>query len=80
MNKWNSGAAIGALGTLLLLSACSPKPIDKIRYPDKKIIALGEATHGNKEFTELKLKVFQQLVEQKQVRHSFNHVGVNVGQ
>jgi len=44
------------------------QPIDQVQYPDKKIIALGEATHGNKEFTELKLKVFQQLVEQKQVR------------
>ncbi|QTH44423.1 erythromycin esterase family protein [Cohnella sp. LGH] len=99
MNNWIKRVAIFALGSLLLMTACSSKPtesdstaistaitpipstaisaeqllpaiqpIDQIRYPDKKIIALGEATHGNKEFTELKLQVFQQLVEQKQVR------------
>lgn len=33
--------------------------------PDAAIVALGEATHGNSEFTLLKLDVFQLLVEQK---------------
>lgn len=32
---------------------------------DKRIIALGEATHGNKEFQELKLSIFKKLVEKK---------------
>ena len=41
----------------------------KIEIPDgKTIIALGEATHGNKEFQELKLSVFQHLVETTAVR------------
>lgn len=35
---------------------------------DRKIIALGEATHGNIEFQQLKLEVFQQMVEQYAVR------------
>ncbi|MBO5986969.1 MAG: erythromycin esterase family protein [Lachnospiraceae bacterium] len=33
-----------------------------------RIVALGEATHGNKEFQELKLEVFQQLVAKTNVR------------
>ena len=33
-----------------------------------RIVALGEATHGNKEFQELKLEVFQTLVEKTNVR------------
>lgn len=33
-----------------------------------QIVALGEATHGNAEFQELKLTIFQQLVEQNGVR------------
>ena len=35
---------------------------------DKKIIALGEATHGNAEFQQLKLEVFKRLVEDCGVR------------
>lgn len=35
---------------------------------DKRIIALGEATHGNKEFQELKLSIFKKLVEENGVR------------
>ena len=35
---------------------------------DKKIIALGEATHGNIEFQQLKLDVFKQMVENYGVR------------
>ena len=35
---------------------------------DKRIIALGEATHGNVEFQQLKLDVFKKLVEQYDVR------------
>lgn len=42
--------------------------IDEVSYPQKTIIALGEATHGNKEFTQLKLQVFKQLVEQQNIR------------
>ena len=39
--------------------------IEDIRIPENaKIIALGEATHGNVEFQQLKLDVFKQLVEQ----------------
>ncbi|MDO4466685.1 MAG: erythromycin esterase family protein [Bacillota bacterium] len=35
---------------------------------DKKIVALGEATHGNVEFQQLKLEVFQKLVEENDIR------------
>lgn len=45
------------------------KKVEEINVPaDKKIIALGEATHGNVEFQQLKLEVFQQLVENNGVR------------
>ena len=41
----------------------------QIEIPEgKTVIALGEATHGNKEFQELKLSVFQHLVETTAVR------------
>lgn len=39
-------------------------PVENLAIPgDKKIIALGEATHGNAEFQQLKLEVFKRLVE-----------------
>lgn len=45
------------------------QPVEALSIPeDKKIIALGEATHGNVEFQQLKLKVFKQLVERYDVR------------
>ncbi len=43
--------------------------VDEISIPDAaKVIALGEATHGNSEFQKLKLDVFKRLVEQYDVR------------
>lgn len=43
--------------------------IDKINVPkDVNIIALGEATHGNQEFQELKLDIFKKMVEENGVR------------
>lgn len=43
--------------------------VDNIAIPEgTRIVALGEATHGNKEFQELKLEVFQTLVEKTNVR------------
>ncbi len=43
--------------------------IEEIVLPEEtRIVALGEATHGNKEFQELKLDVFAHLVETTQVR------------
>lgn len=49
--------------------AAYAQPIGNISVPkNKKIIALGEATHGNKEFQQLKLDVFKQMVEQYGVR------------
>ena len=43
--------------------------ISEIAIPDNtRIIALGEATHGNREFQQLKLDVFQIMVEQYGVR------------
>ena len=43
--------------------------VDNIQIPEgTRIVALGEATHGNKEFQELKLEVFQTLVENSDVR------------
>ena len=43
--------------------------VDGIKIPEGvRIVALGEATHGNKEFQELKLEVFRQLVATTNVR------------
>lgn len=43
--------------------------VSKLDIPDKtKIIALGEASHGNVEFQELKLAVLQTLVEKEGVK------------
>lgn len=43
--------------------------IDNISIPEgTRIVALGEATHGNKEFQELKLQVFRTLVESSNVK------------
>ncbi|MCQ2482697.1 MAG: erythromycin esterase family protein [Clostridia bacterium] len=43
--------------------------IGDITIPDNvKVVALGEATHGNIEFQELKLTVFKQLVETTDIR------------
>lgn len=43
--------------------------IDRIQIPSgTRIIALGEATHGNAEFQQLRLTVFRQAVEQYGVR------------
>lgn len=45
------------------------QPVENLSIPeDKKIIALGEATHGNVEFQKLKLEVFKQMVEHYDVR------------
>ena len=45
------------------------QPVSEITVPENaRIIALGEATHGNKEFQELKLDVFKVLVEKYDVR------------
>ena len=45
------------------------QPVSEITVPEKsRIIALGEATHGNKEFQELKLDVFKVMVEKYGVR------------
>ena len=44
-------------------------PIDQIDIPDHvKVIGLGEATHGNIEFQELKKDVFEALVKNENVR------------
>lgn len=43
--------------------------VDGIQIPaGTRIVALGEATHGNKEFQELRLEVFKHLVETTNVR------------
>ena len=45
------------------------QPVSEITVPENaRIIALGEATHGNKEFQELKLDVFKVIVENCGVR------------
>ena len=45
------------------------QPVSEIEVPENtRIIALGEATHGNKEFQELKLDVFKVMVEKYGVR------------
>lgn len=43
--------------------------VDNIKIPEKtKIVALGEASHGNVEFQQLKLSLFQNLVENEGIR------------
>lgn len=43
--------------------------VDNIKIPEKtRIVALGEASHGNVEFQQLKLSLFQNLVENDGVR------------
>lgn len=43
--------------------------IDNITIPEKtRIVALGEASHGNVEFQQLKLSLFQNLVENEGIR------------
>ena len=45
------------------------KGVEEITVPQNaRVIALGEATHGNREFQQLKLEVFQNLVEKNGVR------------
>lgn len=49
--------------------AAYAQPVEEIAIPENaKIIALGEATHGNVEFQQLKLEVFKQMVERYGVR------------
>ena len=44
-------------------------PVSELRIPEStRIVALGEATHGNREFQALKLEVFRVLVENCGVR------------
>ena len=44
-------------------------PVADLVVPEgTRVVALGEATHGNREFQELKLDVFQTLVERQGVR------------
>lgn len=77
-------ALILIVTTLTILSGCGdsqqsslPKfsqlqpyisEISEVVFPNRGIIALGEATHGNKEFTLLKLEVFKNIVEQSNIR------------
>lgn len=42
--------------------------VQSMVLPSSGIVALGEATHGNREFTELKQQVFKMLVEQHGAR------------
>ena len=45
------------------------EPVENITVPESaKIIALGEATHGNAEFQQLKLEVFKLMVKNNGVR------------
>lgn len=45
------------------------QPVSEIAIPEKsRIVALGEATHGNREFQELKLDAFKVMVERYGVR------------
>lgn len=49
--------------------AAYAQPVESLAVPqDAAIIALGEATHGNVEFQQLKLDVFKLLVEREGVR------------
>ncbi|MGO0062737.1 erythromycin esterase family protein [Brevibacillus fluminis] len=43
-------------------------PVSEMELPAKTIIGFGEATHGNKQFTTLKLAIFKHLVEKQGFR------------
>ncbi|RNB87044.1 erythromycin esterase family protein [Brevibacillus fluminis] len=43
-------------------------PVSNLELPAKTIIGFGEATHGNKQFTTLKLDIFKRLVEKQGYR------------
>ena len=74
-------AAIVVAGASLVTAIVLKKPgkidgfdkavtsLSEIEIPEgTRIVALGEATHGNKEFQELKLELFQKLVEKNDIR------------
>lgn len=57
--KWKSSKKINELDKYV-------DKVDNINLEENiNIVALGEATHGNKEFQELKLEIFKQLVEKQ---------------
>ena len=68
----SQGALIGCggkSGTEISDFASYAQEVERIEIPeDVRIVALGEATHGNKEFQELKLDVFAHLVETTSVK------------
>lgn len=68
--------SLGMIGGMML-SGCGRQTdfamyagtVNEIQIPEEvRIVALGEATHGNKEFQKLKLDVFAHLVETTDVR------------
>ncbi len=82
-NKWKKIICLGAtlIMGMGMLTGCGDnavnaqefaayaKSVNEITVPQEAgIVALGEATHGNKEFQELKLDVFAHLVETTSVR------------
>ena len=71
--------SIGMIMTMATVGLCGcgdkngmagyAKKVEEIQLPENvKVAALGEATHGNKEFQKLKLDVFAHLVETTRVR------------
>lgn len=80
VGKWLCRFGAAAL-VAAMLSGCGKTPekvedfatyassVQELTIPEGvKVVALGEATHGNNEFQQLKLDVFQQLVETTDVR------------
>lgn len=62
------GFSTGEVANIDEFKECA-QPVENLSIPkDKKIIALGEATHGNSEFQQLKLDVFKKMVEDYDVR------------
>ena len=62
------GFSTGEVANIDEFKECA-QPVENLSIPkDKKIIALGEATHGNAEFQQLKLDVFKKMVEDYDVR------------
>ncbi|MBQ8967829.1 erythromycin esterase family protein [Ruminococcus sp.] len=71
-------AAAGAVGAANFLHikpekldtfAANVRPSEELTVPETaRVIALGEATHGNSDFQQLKLTVFKRLVETTNVR------------
>ncbi len=79
MNRFSKTLICAGMAAIMALTGCggkgdidlkeNAKSVNELSIPEGvRIVGLGEAAHGNKEFQELKLEVFKLLVENYGVR------------